>query len=230
MRLFQVLTKLQFRTAVDETWTPSLRQIIACGEDAVPWLTTQLDRLTPRLGVPQPKLDSNILQNIQRWWNEQELARLLYCAVALCYIRSPRTVQPLCTLLEANAQAWIWPRSMGQRVMFMDSIERVYTAISRALYWNKATSVLPRLRGILDTAHRAPERVLNALPYTIRAIGFLGSALDAEIVEPFQRFSCPQFDVSERYVRTEAKHALYVLRHPDERESRANSPLDDWRM
>ena len=71
--------------------------------------------------------------------------------------------------------------------------------------------------------------MLNALPYALRAIGFLGTEDDSSRVAPFEQFACPRFDISQARVRLEAKHALYALRHPDERETRANTYLDVWR-
>ena len=107
-----------------------------------------------------------------------------------------------------------------------DGFEVIYMAIARAFYWNQATDILPRLRAILENDKQ--NRRLNALPYAIRAIGFIGDDSDIPLIEQFLNYSCPDFDISQATIREEAKRAFYALRHPDQREQRANSDASAW--
>ncbi len=232
MRLFSVLTDLAFETEPKSGWPQVLRDVVSVGEETIVYLEMELDRLASRLptGIgPQQQLGSDLLSRLQNVWKELEMAKLLYFSVALCYIKSPRVAAPLCSLLEKNIQSWVWPRLIDDNIVMFDPFERVYIASARAFYWVCAANVLPRLRQILREVSRRHDSMLNALPYALRAIGFLGTSKDIPLVETFQDFSCPPFDVSEATVRIEAKHALYALRHPEERQNRASSHIDTWR-
>jgi hypothetical protein len=213
MRLFRVLIDCPSETQPKSSWPAPLTDVINCGEEAVEMLANGLegDQYVPT-------------------------GRKLYFALALCYIRSPKIAKPLCDFLEENLMMTIWPGKMKGvipnflkgRLVVYDVFETVYICIARALYWIQATSILPRLRAILHQSTQKKNSMLNALPYALRAIGFLGTKEDIPLVEKFLSFSCPDFDMSEFRVKNEAKHALYALRHPEEREKRANSHSDAW--
>jgi hypothetical protein len=231
-RLFNVLTDIQFHTHPHPGWPKPLAEVIALGEKAIPSIQHQVYALVAK---PIVEVDAvhvqpeSILQDQRNLYKQQQIPKLLYFTIALCYIKSPIIAPPLLTVLEKNIQMWIWPELLDNKVAFLDPFERVYIGIARALFWVKAEETLSRLKDILQQAMSRQNSMLNSLPYAIRAIGFLGTEAEITIVKQFLEFSSPGFDVSESRVRLEAKHALYALQHPEEQEERANSPSDAWR-
>jgi len=203
-QLFDVLISLPTSTKPEKEWPAELRDVIAKGEEVVEILGRDLE------GNPNDRM-----------------GKKLYFAIALTYIKSPSVIEPLCRFLEMNIAMMLWPSKMSDSITMFDAYEVIYIAIARALYWNQAVDVLPRLRVILEKGKQ--KRMLNALPYAIRAIGFIGNDNDIPLVEQFFSFSCPGFDLSEKAVKIEAKHALYALRHPEKRNRRANSHIDSWK-
>lgn len=230
-RLFNVLTDIQFHTHPHHGWPKSLTDVIALGEKAIPWIQHQVCTLVakPIVEVDAVHVQADSILRVQRnLYKQQQIPKLLYFTIALCYIKSPRIAPTLLTVLEKNIQMWLWPDLLDNKVAFFDPFERIYIGIARALFWVKAEETLARLKDFLQQAMSLQNSMLNSLPYAIRAIGFLGTEAEIIIVKQFLEFSSPGFDVSESKVRLEAKHALYSLQHPEEQEERANSPSDAW--
>lgn len=202
-QLFDVLISLPSTNEPKASWPLYLRNVISLGEPAVESLGSGLG------GAPV-----------------DQMGKKMYFAIALSYIKSPLVNDPLCGFLELNAGMFIWPGEMGGRIVMFDGFEVIYMAIARAFYWNQAIDMLPRLRAILENDKQ--NRRLNALPYAIRAIGFIGGEGEIPLIEQFLNYSSPDFDISQATIREEAKRALYALLHPDQREQRANSDASTW--
>ncbi len=206
--LFHVLISLPTATKPEASWPNELTDVIIRGDEVVQALAHGLE------GNP-----------------DDHPGRKLHFAIALCYIRSPNVVEPLCSFLEKNIMMQLWPTRIellgDDEITFFDAYEVIYIAIARAFYWNQANSILPRLRVILEKGKQ--KQMLNALPYAIRAIGFIGDRDDIPLIKEFIGFCCPEFDLSEAAVKQDAKHALYALTHLEEREIRANTHIDQWK-
>jgi hypothetical protein len=202
--LFNVLLECQSENQPKNSWPKALVDVISCGEQAVNPL-------------------SELIKDAQ---DEQDAGRILYFAIALCYTRSPKIAEPLCSLLEKNLFiSGFWPHTNT----IFDAFAFLYIATARAFYWSNATSILPRLRSILNRSIKCENALMMALPYALRAVGFIGNNEDIPLVKNFISFSCPYDSCVEAAVRREAGHALYALRHPNQRDIRANSRSDTWK-